>query len=294
MRHIKKSVGLRAFEVSNNFVLIIISACMFLPFVIILATSLSSEASIIREGYTIWPREWSLDAYNFVMETNAIGRGYMISIFVTIVGTAISVTITAMAGYALSRNNLKYRNFFSLLFYFTMVFSGGLVPWYIMVARTLGLRDTIWALILPLCFNPFNMLLIRNFFKTLPDSVIESAKLDGAGELRIFLSVILPISLPGMATITLFYMLAFWNDWWLSLLFIDDSTLYPLQFLLRQVLSNIQALTSGLARVVKISAIPKETVQMATSVITIGPIIFVYPFIQRYFIKGLTVGAVKG
>jgi putative aldouronate transport system permease protein len=217
----------------------------------------------------------------------------MVSSFVTICGTAIAVTITAMAGYAISRNSLKYRNFFALAFYFTMVFNGGLVPWYMMVSN-LGLRDSVWALIVPMAFNPFNMLLMRNFFKTLPDSIVESGKLDGAGELRIFRSLILPISMPGLATITLFYMLAFWNDWWLALLFIDNYRLYPLQFLLRKIQSNILYVMQGMNTVVKQSQIPKETVQMAMCAVTIGPIVFVYPFIQRYFIKGITIGAVKG
>jgi len=290
---IKQSIGLRIFNIANFWFLSIVSFCMFLPFLIILATSFSSESAIIKGGYVLWPKDLSLDAYQFIFDAGAIFGGYMISIFVTITGTAIAVIVTAMAGYAISRSYLKYRNFFALAFYFTMIFNGGLVPWYMMVAN-LGLRDTVWALIIPMAFNPFNMLLMRNFFKSLPESLVESGKLDGAGELRILRSIILPMSLPGLATITLFYMLAFWNDWWLALLFIDDYKLYPLQYLLRMIQSNILYVMQGMNTVVKQSAIPKETVQMAMCVVTIGPIIFVYPFIQRYFVKGITIGAVKG
>jgi putative aldouronate transport system permease protein len=197
-----------------------------------------------------------------------------------------------MAAYSLSRKCLKYRNFFALAFYFTMVFNAGLVPWYIIVTK-LGIKDSIWVLILPMCFNPFNMLLMRNYFKSLPDAVIESAKIDGAGEYRIFTGIMLPMALPGLAVITLFYMLSFWNDWWMALLFINDTKLYPLQFLLRKILSNIIFASKNPTMINK-GAIPQETVKMATCIVTIGPIIFVYPFIQRYFVKGITIGAVKG
>ena len=288
-----QGAGLKIFNTANFIFLSIISFCMFLPFLIILSVSFSSENSVIVHGYNLWPLEFSLEAYGFVLKAGTIGRGYVVSTFVTIVGTLLAVTITSMAGYAISRKHLKYRNFFALAFYFTMVFNGGLVPWYMTVSN-LGMRNKIWALIIPMIFNPFNMLLARNFFQTLPDSLVESGKLDGAGELTIFRRIILPISLPGMATITLFYMLAFWNDWWLALLFIDDYMLYPLQFLLRRIQSNIVYAMQGMNQVVKQGQIPKETVQMAMCVLTIGPIVFVYPFIQRYFVKGITIGAVKG
>ena len=289
----KKSVGLRIFEASNNTFLALIALMMFLPFLIILAVSFSSEEAVMIHGYGVFPRQFSLDAYDFVFRAGTMGKGYLVSGFVTIVGTLLAVSITAMAAYAISRRYLKYRNFFALAFYFTMIFNGGLVPWYIIVAK-LGMRNTIWSLIFPMCFNPFNMLLMRNFFQTLPDSLVESAKLDGAGEWRVFREVMLPISLPGMATITLFYMLSYWNDWWLALNFIDNEALFPLQFLLRKILSNIAFAASGMSTTFNLAAIPQETVKMATCVVTIGPIVLVYPFIQRYFIKGITVGAVKG
>lgn len=289
----KNSAGYRIFKAVNFAYLSLIALCMFLPFLIILAVSFSSEAAVTKFGYSLFPRELSLDAYRFVFSAGTMGSGYIVSSIVTLAGTVLAVVITALAGYALSRKNLKYRNFFALAFYFTMVFNGGLVPWYIIVTR-LGLKDSLWALIIPMCFNPFNMLLIRNFFQTLPDALVESAKLDGAGEFRTFIRIIIPISLPGLATITLFYMLGYWNDWWLALNFIDNEKLYPLQFLLRKILSNISYAASGMATTFNIATIPQETVKMATCVVTIGPIILIYPFVQRYFIKGITVGAVKG
>jgi len=289
----KNSVGYRVFKAGNFAYLSLIALCMFLPFLIILSVSFSSEATVTKFGYSLFPRELSLDAYRFVFSAGTMGSGYIVSVIVTLAGTVLAVVITSLAGYALSRKNLKYRNFFALAFYFTMVFNGGLVPWYIIVTR-LGLKDSLWALIIPMCFNPFNMLLIRNFFQTLPDALVESAKLDGAGEFKTFIRIIIPISLPGLATITLFYMLGYWNDWWLALNFIDNEKLYPLQFLLRKILSNISYAASGMATTFNIATIPQETVKMATCVVTIGPIILIYPFVQRYFIKGITVGAVKG
>jgi putative aldouronate transport system permease protein len=290
----RRSFLQRTFETVNVVYLTVLALVMVLPFLLVLGTSLSTEKSIILHGYTIWPREFSLDAYKFVIRGGSIFRAYGVSIFVTLVGTLIAVLITSMAGYAISRKSLRYRNAIALIFYFTMLFNGGIVPWYIMI-NNMGLRNSIWVLILPICFSPFLMLLIRNFFLTLPDAVIESVKLDGAGEMTIFLKIIIPMSLPGFATITLFYMLSFWNDWWLALCFIDKEALFPLQYLLRKVLSStLYAGQGGMQSKMNVGTAPTETAKTATSIFTIGPIILVYPFIQKYFIKGITIGAVKG
>lgn len=289
-----KSFGLKVFNFVNVLYLTLLAVVMLIPFLLVLGTSLSAEKMITLYGYAIWPREFSLEAYIFVIRGGAIFTAYGVSIFVTAVGTFISVLVTAMAGYAISRKYLKYRNVVALVFYFTMLFNGGIVPWYIMV-NNLGLRNSIWVLILPMCFSPFLMLLIRNFFQTLPGELVESAKLDGAGEMRIFVQIILPMSLPGIATISLFYVLAFWNDWWLALCFIDDAKLFPLQYLLRKVLSATMASQRGDIQIQRVAgAAPTETVKVATSILTIGPVLLVYPFIQKYFIKGITIGAVKG
>ena len=290
----RKSIGTKVFNIINIIYLSLLGLIMLAPFLLVLGTSLSSEKSVMLNGYTIWPREFSLEGYKFVIQGGTIFQAYQVSLFVTIVGTFIAVMITSMAGYALSRRCLKYRNFFALAFYFTMLFNGGIVPWYIMI-NNLGLRNSIWVLILPMCFSPFLLLLIRNFFQTLPDAIIESVKLDGAREMQIFLKIIIPMSLPGFATITLFYMLTYWNDWWLALCFIDKEQLFPLQYLLRKVLSStLYASMGGNAAKMVVGTAPTETVKTATSIFTIGPIILVYPFIQRYFIKGITIGAVKG
>lgn len=288
-----KSRGMKVFTVANYAFMALISIIMFLPFWVIISVAFSSERSITEFGYTLWPKEFSLDAFRFVLEKGTIFKAYGVSLFVTIIGTILAVVVTSMVAYAISRKNLKYRNAISMIVYFTMLFNGGLVPWYITVSKY-GMKDNIWGLILPIVFTPWNMFLIRNFFKALPDELVESAKLDGAGELKIFFRIILPLSLPGVATITLFYMLNYWNDWWLALNLINDETLYPLQYLLRQVLSNVSYASSGMSQVGVVLNVPTETVKMATCLITIGPIILVYPFIQKYFIKGITVGAVKG
>lgn len=288
-----RTINFKLFDKLNILYLTILSFLMFLPFMIILAVSFSTESSINKYGYQFWPKEFSLEAYRFIFKTGTVARAYSVSIIVTVIGTVIAVVITAMLGYAISRKHLKYRNTIALLFYFSMLFSGGLVPWYITITK-LGIKNTIWALILPMCFTPWNMLLIRNFFQTLPHELVESAKLDGAGEMRVFVQIVLPLSLPGIATISLFYMLGYWNDWWLALNFIDDTNLYPLQYLLRKVLSNVLFAASGMNTQISTGLIPAESVKMATCIVTIGPIIFVYPFIQKYFIKGITVGAIKG
>lgn len=290
--HIRVSPGMKIFNVLDNIWMLLLCLCTFLPFWLVISASFSSERSIVMNGYTLWPKEFSLEAFEYVLGRGTIGRAYLVTMAVTILGTLIAVSITTMIAYAISRPYLKYRNVFSFLIYFTMLFSGGLVPWYITVVR-LGLKNTIWAMILPMCFSAWNMFLMRNFFAGIPNELVESAKIDGAGEFRTFLSIILPISTPGVATITLFYMLGFWNDWWLAMNFIDDRSLYPLQYLLRQVMSNVKY-ASEVGAIMTNTAIPTDTVQMATCLLSIGPIILAYPFLQKYFIKGITVGAVKG
>ena len=290
--HIRESAGMKVFHVMDNLWMIFLCACTFLPFWLVIASAFSSEHAIVMHGYTLWPKEFSLDAFTYVLGRGTIGKAYLVTTTVTIVGTLLAVSITTMIAYAISRPYLKYRNVISFIVYFTMLFYGGLVPWYITVVR-LGLKNTIWAMILPMCFSAWNMFLMRNFFAGIPNELVESAKIDGAGEFRTFLSIILPISKPGIATITLFYMLGFWNDWWMAMNFIDDRSLYPLQYLLRQVMSNVKY-ASEVGAIMTNTAIPTDTVQMATCLLSIGPIILAYPFLQKYFIKGITVGAVKG
>lgn len=290
--HIRESKGMKVFHVFNNLYMCLLCACTFIPFWLVIVSSFSSERSIVMNGYSLWPKEFSLDAFEYLLGRGTIGRAYLVTISVTLIGTLLAVTITTMIAYAISRPYLKYRNAISFVIYFTMLFSGGLVPWYITVVK-LGLKNTVWAMILPMSFSAWNMFLMRNFFAGLPNELAESAKIDGAGEFRTFWSIMLPISKPGIATITLFYMLGFWNDWWMAMNFIDERSLYPLQYLLRQVMSNVKYAVE-VGAILSNTTIPTDAVQMATCLLAIGPIIFVYPFVQKYFIKGITVGAVKG
>ncbi|SEU19104.1 carbohydrate ABC transporter permease [Paenibacillus sp. NFR01] len=272
-------------------------SCLY-PFIMVISGSLSTEQDIAAYGYTLWPKHVTFDSYRILLlGSNRIVDAYGISLIVTTVGTALSLLVTAMGAYALSRKSFKLRGVLSVYVIITMLFNGGLVPWYIICVRYLELKDTIWALILPSLANAFNLFLIRNFMHAIPEEIHESAKIDGAGEFRIFYRLIAPLSLPVLATVGLFMALGYWNDWFLGLMFVDKQELQPLQLLLRTLISNVEFLRSSgnAAAMQRISAqIPSESMKMALTVVTIGPIVFLYPFVQRYFVKGLIVGAVKG
>lgn len=272
-------------------------ACLF-PFLMVISGSLSTENDIMKYGYSLIPKTITFDSYKILLlGSNRIFEAYGVSTFVTVVGTALSLFLTSMGAYVMARRSFKYRNILSVFVIITMLFSGGLVPWYIVIVRYLHLKDTIWALIFPSLGNAFNMFLIRNFMLSIPEDIHESAKMDGAGEFRIYYRLIMPLALPVLATVGLFVALGYWNDWFLGLMFVDKQELQPLQLLLRTLISNVDFLknSSNAVAIQRISAqIPSESIKMALTVITIGPIIFLYPFLQRYFVKGLMVGAVKG
>jgi putative aldouronate transport system permease protein len=273
-------------------------ACLF-PVLIVVSVSLTDENAIIRSGYRIIPEQFSWYAYEFLFKDYAkIVRGYTVSIVVTLLGTFISLLLTSLFAYPLSRRDMPFRNSISFFVFFTMLFNGGLVPWYLTYSAA-GLKNTLAALISPLLIVPFNLIIMRIFFtNTIPDSLVESAKIDGAGEFRIYGRIILPLSLPVMATIGLFQTLNYWNDWFNSMVFISNNDLVSLQYLMYKVINQIQYLTSGMVDATiagqELSKIPTETVRMAMAIVGIGPIVFVYPFVQKYFVKGLTIGAVKG
>ncbi len=289
------------FSISQTVLVIVVTlfslACLF-PFLMVIAGSLSTENDIVNYGYTLIPKHVTFDSYRILLlGSNRIVDAYGISILVTVVGTVLSIIVNGMGGYAMARRSFKYRNVLSIYVIITMLFSGGLVPWYIICVRYLDLKDTLWAMILPPLANAFNMFLIRNFMQGIPEDLYESAKMDGASEYRIFFRLIVPLSVPVLATVGLFVALGYWNDWFLGLMFIDKQELQPLQLLLRTLVSNVEFLksSSNAAAMRQISAtIPSESIKMALTVITIGPIVFLYPFVQRYFVKGLMVGAVKG
>lgn len=289
------------FSFSQIIIMLIVgvfSLCCLLPFIMVISGSLSVEKDIADYGYTLLPKHVTFDSYRILLlGSNRIVNAYGVSLLVTTVGTALSLWITAMGAYALSRRAFKLRGVLSVYVIITMLFNGGLVPWYIICVRYLDLKDTLWALILPSLANAFNLFLIRNFMHSIPEEIHESAKIDGASEYRIFYQLIAPLALPVLATVGLFTALGYWNDWFLGLMFVDKQELQPLQLLLRTLISNVEFLrsSSNAAAMQRISAqIPSESMKMALTVVTIGPIVFLYPFVQRYFVKGLIVGAVKG
>ncbi len=272
------------------------------PVVLLVSASFSDEQSITLKGYSIIPWKPTLEAYKFIFST----RGQMLSSYgvtttVTVVGTLLSLLLMSLYAYPLSRKDFRYRNFFSFFIFFTMLFNGGLVSWYLVSTQVLHLQDSLRGLIFPYLVNAWWVLILKTFFASnIHESIVESAKLDGAGELTIFIRIIIPLSVPGLATIGLFATLQYWNDWWLGLMFINSSKLMPLQYLMYRTYNAIQYLLAnagniggGLAGDI-LSKLPAQTSRMAMVVAGIGPILIAFPFFQRYFIKGLTVGAIKG
>ena len=251
---------------------------------------------IIEKGYSIFPRNFTLLAYKYIMaDPTQISRAYAVTIIVTLTGTVLSLVISSCLAYVLSRKDFPHRGHISLYLFFTMLFNGGLVPSYIIVAQVLNLKDNIFALILPYLIVPFYVLLLRTYFSEIPFSLVESAKIEGASEINILFRIILPLSLPAIATVGLFIVLQYWNDWWLALLYIDNANLNPLQYMLYLVMQNLNAMRlSPLQGQISTAALPGENARMAMAVLAIGPIIFAFMFVQKYFVSGLTVGAVKG
>ena len=276
-------------------ILLFTIACV-LPLLLTVIISFTDETAIMRDGYRFFPAQWSVEAYRLIFTTgSSVVRGYMISTFVTVVGSIAAVLITAMAAYTLSNKNVAYRGALGLFFFIPLVFAPGIVPWFL-INTALGLRDNILALIIPsLLFNAFNLFLVRNYMSSLPDSLRESAKIDGANDAVIAFRIYFPLCVPVLATILLFYGLGYWNDWWNAIMLVDDPNLYPIQFLLLQLRSRITMIRElqFLGGAVQATP-PAESLTMATAVITIGPIVALYPFLQRYYVKGLVVGSVKG
>lgn len=277
------------------FILLFTLACL-LPMVLTVIVSFTDEMAIMQNGYSFFPEKWSLYAYSLIFRGgSSVVQGYIISTLVTVVGTVLAVVITGLAGYTLANKNVQYRGALGLYFFIPMVFGAGIVPWYLM-CTALHLRNNIFALIVPnLLFNVFNMFLVRNFMSGLPDSLRESATMDGANDMIIALKIYFPLALPVLATVGLFYALGYWNDWWNAIMLVEDKNLYPVQYLLLQLKSQISMIrdlqmSSGAA----IQTPPAESLKMATSVITVGPIVLLYPFLQKYYVKGMVVGSVKG
>ncbi len=275
----------------------VFSAACLAPFVLMISTSFSTEALITRTGFTLLPKGFTTDAYDLLFKNpDQLAGAYVVSIIMTGAGTFLGLFIISMTGYALQRKDFPFRNHISFYIYFTTLFQGGLVPFYILMTRYLGLKDKYLAVFLPLLMTPWLIILMKNFIKSIPFEITESGKIDGAGDVTIFLRLILPMLKPALATIGLFLALNYWNEWYNSALFLSAKVEYrPLQYHLYNIVTKIQALRSSVAGSnVPIDKLPAETLKMATAVVATGPIIFLYPFVQKYFIAGITVGAVKG
>jgi putative aldouronate transport system permease protein len=286
-------------KVLLNAFFIVFSICCVIPIITVVSISISREDDIMRLGYQIIPRNIDFLAYIYIFKyPKQILDAYGVTIFVTVAGTLLALLINSMAAYALSRKQFEYRNPISFIVFFTTMFSGGLIPWYILITNYLHMGNKIWVMFVPYLAMPFNMFILRTNFKSIPDSIIESAKIDGANEFLVYFRLVLPLSKPALATIGLFCFLSFWNDWWLCLLFIDKARLYNLQYMLYRIMSNISYLTSAnpmnLGISVDTSRLPNESARMATVVLAAGPMLFVFSFFQKYFVQGLTVGSIKG
>jgi putative aldouronate transport system permease protein len=272
-----------------------------MPFLLVVSVSFSDQNSLTLNGYAYIPSIFTLDAYRALfLSTSSILRVCGISVFVTVVGTLLSTLIIAMYAYPISRSTFRDRNFFTFVIFFTMLLNGGLVPWYIICVHVLHLKNTIWGLIIPYLFNTFYAIVMKTYFRSnIHESIVESAKLDGASELRIFRAIVMPLSLPVLASIGLFTSIGYWNDWWLSTILQDNNTWINLQFTMYKLLLNATFLSqlsteSGGLTQSALAKLPTETMRMAMCVVAMAPIVLAYPFFQRFFVKGLTIGAIKG
>ncbi|SFJ21083.1 putative aldouronate transport system permease protein [Paenibacillus sp. UNC496MF] len=284
-----------------NLIFILLALLCLIPVLVVLSISLSSEDSIRNGGYHLFPTSFSGEAYQYIINQGTmIMKALGVSVLVTGVGTLLGVMLTTSMGYVLSRPNYKLNGLLTWIVFIPMVFNGGLVSSYYINSNLLGLKDTVWALILPLAVSSFNVIICKTFFRsTIPDALIESAEIDGSSQLRIFFSIVLPISLPVLATIGLFLCFAYWNDWFQSMLYIDNQNLYSLQALLNSLMTNIDALAKnasvmGVSYAELVAKMPKESARMAVAIVIVVPVAIAYPFFQKYFISGLTIGAVKG
>ena len=282
-------------------VLLILAIVCILPIILIIVASFTDETTLLANGYRFFPQKYGLEAYVYLLKQSVMMlRAYKISILVTVIGTLASLVLSTTFAYPLSRKDFKYRNIFSFLVFFTMLFSGGIVPSYMMWTKFFHIKDTIWALIIPsYLMNAFNILLIRNYYSNnIPDALVEAARIDGASEFLTFRRVIVPLSVPVIATVGLFTGLAYRNDWINGLYYINDPGLYSIQNLLIRLMNNIQYLNSGAAAGIvsggTTGALPSTSVRMAIAVVGVIPVVAAYPFLQKYLIRGTVIGAVKG
>lgn len=279
-----------------HIVFILISICCVVPFFYIVAASLSDETLLKQFGYGLIPRGFSLDAYKHIFEApKAILNAYGVSIFITVIGTVISLLLTTMLAYVMTRKDFKASRIISFAVFFALMFNAGMVPTYIAVVRWYHLRDNIFALILPYLIIPWHVFLMKSFLADIPFTLIEAARIDGAGELRTFFQIVVPLAKPALATVGLFTAFTYWNDWYLSMLYVENQSLISLQYYMYRIMNNISFLSQSMFTVgIDLSKLPSETTRMAMCVLAAGPMLIVFPFFQKYFVKGMTVGSVKG
>lgn len=292
----------KKFQIFSHAVLIVFSLLALMPMILMFTSSLTDNSELIANGYTYFPKKWSVYAYEYIFSTgNSVVHAYGISLILTLLGTVLALTITTLLAYAISKKDMPGRKVITFLIVFSMLFNGGLVPTYIIYTNLLGIKNSFWALLVPgLLMNGFNVMLMKSYFvSSIPEEILDAAYIDGASETRTFLSVVIPLSKPILATIALFAGIAYWNDWMNGYIYLTKRTdLYSVQNLLNRMMQNIQFLSQSSSNVqnanVGLSAIPMASVRMAMAVVGILPIIIIYPFVQKYFVKGITLGGVKG
>ncbi|MHB1453876.1 MAG: carbohydrate ABC transporter permease [Saccharofermentanales bacterium] len=290
----------KPFRISQIFIhlglLFLVVLCV-MPLLAIIAISVSNENDLVKYGFELIPRTIDFLGYTYIFnDMTSLLNAYKITTMTTVIGTLFSLFISAGVAYVISRPDYRFKSIMSFYIFFTMLFSGGLIPWYMLIENYLNLGDTLFALILPYTVGVWNVLLLRTFFQKLPFDIIESCYIDGANEFRIFFRIVLPLSTPGLATVALFISLTYWNDYWLGLLFIEKQHMTPLQLLLYNLMSNIEYLKmhGSMPGNIKLSEIPFQSARMSMALLAAGPMLFVFPFFQKYFVKGLTVGSIKG
>lgn len=286
-----RSFGAQAFTIFNYMFLTLLAAVTLIPFLHVVAGSFTTSAELSTKSFVLFPTVFSLDAYKVVLGTNTIPNGLKNSFFITLFGTAFSMAITSMMAYGLARRDLDYRRAITFFVVFTLLFNGGMIPTFIVVQKV-GLLNTYASLILPVTVNAFNMIILKNFFGNLPEGLEESAKIDGSSDWGIFIRIVLPLSLPALATISLFYAVAYWNSYFTAILYIRDNSKWPVQVWLRQIIIMASNLDSGSDY--SDTPPPSRSVRMAVIVVSTIPVLCVYPFLQKYFAKGALLGSVKG
>ncbi|MFC0214640.1 carbohydrate ABC transporter permease [Paenibacillus chartarius] len=287
-----KTFGGRMFDTVNVLLLALVAIVTFLPFMHVMAVSFATESEVANKPFLLFPTTFTLDSYRYILSTDSIFRALGVSVGVTVVGTFVSMLLTSLMAYGLTRKDLDGRKFFNFLIVFSMLFNPGIIPLFLVV-KEMALIDSYWSLILPVAVNAFNLIILRSFFSNLPDGLEESAKIDGCNDFGILFRIVLPLSMPAIATISLFYAVNYWNTYFNAVMFLNTAEKWPIQVLLRQIVivaSGFTADTSDLSFVKP----PEQTIKMAVIAISTLPILIVYPFLQKYFVKGALVGSVKG